>query len=346
MYRFLEDSNLFFKLQFGFRQNTSTNHALVNIINEIQSKLDKGQLSCGVFVDLQKAFDTVDHKILLKKLEHYGVRGITLKWFISYLKNRNQFVYVNGFSSKSSVIKHGVPQGSILGPLLFIIYINDLHKAIPNSTVHHFADDTNFLLSDTSLKKLTLKINQDMTCLSKWLRSNKLALNVSKTELIVFKRPSRILNFKYHFKIDGHKIKPKSTIKYLGLTLDEHITWKPYLDQLTCKLNRKIGIISKLRHFNPLSFLKNVYYAFFDSLLNYGCQVWGVSNQSIIDKIQKLQNRALRKITFTARQTSISPVYKQLEILKFEDMIHLRNILFMHQLENNMLPKVFNNFST
>ena len=115
------------------------------------------------------------------------------------------------------------PQGAVLGPFLFIIFINDLHCAIPNSTVHHFADDTNLLLSNKSLKKLTLNINHDLSCLCEWLRANKLALNVSKTEMIIFNRPNTELVFKYKFKIDGHKISPKPTIKYLGLLMDEHL---------------------------------------------------------------------------------------------------------------------------
>ena len=161
----------------------------ISIVDKIQTNLDKGSLSCGVFVDLQKAFDTVDHSILVRKLSHYGIKGTALKWFKSYLTNRTQFVQVNNVSSDTNPIKYGVPQGSVLGPILFIMFINDLHHAIPNSTVHHFADDTNLLLSNKSLKKLTQNINHDLTCLCEWLRSNKVALNVDKTEAIIFKKP-------------------------------------------------------------------------------------------------------------------------------------------------------------
>ena len=277
LYEFFERSNLFYDLQFGFRLNSSTNHALISIIDKIQSNLDKGLLTCGVFVDLKKAFYTVDHHILIEKLKHYGVRGSPLNWFFSYFENRSQFVRVNGNSSNTNSIEFGVPQGSILGPLLFTIFINDLYRAIPNSVIHQFADDTNFLLSDLSLKKLILKMNHDLTCLCKWLRANKLALNVTKTELIIFKRPGTTLNIKYKFKIDGHKIAPKPTIKYLGLTLDEHITWKPYLVKLRSKLARAVGLLSKVRHCTHLNFLKSAYHALFGSVLNYGCQVWGMN---------------------------------------------------------------------
>ena len=153
LYFFLERCKCLHELQFGFRNLHSTNHALIQITETIKKSLDAGQFSCGVFVDFQKAFDTVNHKILLQKLQHYGVRGIANKWFETYITNRKQYVSINGNDSALQTLSYGVPQGSVLGPLLFLIYINDLHLAIPHSTVHHFADDTNLLFSDKSFEK-------------------------------------------------------------------------------------------------------------------------------------------------------------------------------------------------
>ena len=132
------------------------------------------------------------------------------------MKNRKQFVSINGFNSNQNYINCGVPQGSILGPLLFILYINDLHQAIKHSIVHHFADDTNLLYADKSIKQLTLKINHDLSCLCEWLRANKLSLNVKKNELIIFRSPHSTICSKYKFKIEGKKLNPTNTIKYLG----------------------------------------------------------------------------------------------------------------------------------
>ena len=169
--------------QFGFRQKYSTTHALIHLTDKIRHEIDKGNYACGIFVDFQKAFNTVDHHILLKKtIEYYGVRGISNKWFASYLSNRKQFVSINGYKSHLPDVKCGVRQGSILGPLLFLIYINDLHAAIKYSEVHHFTNDINLLKFNSCVKSINKQVNYDLKNLSNWLKANKISLNLGKTE--------------------------------------------------------------------------------------------------------------------------------------------------------------------
>ena len=158
VYAFLEKYKILYELQFGFRTGYSTTHALVHMTEAIRSALDSGSVTCGIFVDFQKAFDTVNHEILLKKLEHYDFGGVIHNWFHSYLTRRKQKVVINGFESESKDLLHGVPQGSVLGPILFLIYINDLHRCIKYSTTYHFADDTNLLHISKNYKLLQKKV--------------------------------------------------------------------------------------------------------------------------------------------------------------------------------------------
>ena len=183
--KFLDKSDCLYKKQFGFRNSHSTSHALISITEEIRKALDNNEFSCGVFLDFQKAFDTVNHKILIDKLHHYGVRGVTLSWFELYLTNRIQQTIVNDTVSDRIEVTHGVPQGSVLGPLLFLIYINNLNEAIFHSIIHHFADDTNILFSHKSLKKINKYINHDLSQIVQWLRANRISLNASKREIIL-----------------------------------------------------------------------------------------------------------------------------------------------------------------
>ena len=184
LYKFLEDHNILYDLQYGFRKNKSTIHSLTQITEQIKCSIEKGMYGCGIFIDLKKAFDTVNHSILLRKLEHYGIRENSLHWFTSYLSNRKQYVYYNGYSSEVKSIKCGVPQGSVLGPLLFLLYINDLPHVSTKMRFFLFADDTNLYYESNDLKKIEVVVNREMNKIFQWLCSNRLALNILKTILL------------------------------------------------------------------------------------------------------------------------------------------------------------------
>ena len=185
---FLYKNDIIYKYQFGFRKKHSTQHAIITLVDRITSSLDSGDLVIGVFLYLKKAFDTVDHQILTKKLFSYGIRGNTLKWFQSYLTDRSQYVTYDGIESKVLPIKYGVPQGSILGPLLFIIYMNDIFNVSNFPFTILYADDTCVTLDGKSLENLITLMNQELHLLYIWLQSNKLTLNVQKTYYIIFHR--------------------------------------------------------------------------------------------------------------------------------------------------------------
>ena len=220
--KYFEKSCTFFDQQFGFRSNRSTVHALTLMVDKIQKAIDNKNYSCGVFIDLCKAFDTVDHHILLDKLEYYGIRGIAHKWFSSYLSNRSQFVSLGQIESGPQQILCGVPQGSVLGPLLFLLYVNDLLKCSNVLDFHLFADDTNIFLQDQNLKSLELKLNEELDKVNQWLQSNRLSLNIDKTNFVIFHPPQRKPQ-PVSLKISGRPVEQMTYVKYLGLIIDCHL---------------------------------------------------------------------------------------------------------------------------
>ena len=341
IYAFLEKYELLYELQFGFRAGYSTTHALIHMTEAIRSALDSGSVTCGIFVDFQKAFDTVNHDILLKKLDHYGFRGVINSWFRSYLTDRKQKVVINGFESENKVLPHGVPQGSVLGPILFLIYINDLHRSIKYSTTYHFADDTNLLHISKDYKSLQKKVNYDLFSLHKWLTANKISLNDGKTELIYFRKSgiAPTLNIKLH----GKTLTPSKFVKYLGVYLDEFLSGNTQCTELSKKLNRANGMLAKARHYVPEADLKNIYHAIFSSHILYGSQVWTSKLISVTDKISRLQKSAMRIMTFSEFRAHSEPLFKKLEILKFRDSISVNNCSFVYDYFHNNLPRSFTN---
>ena len=344
--KFLEENKCLFSKQFGFRNKHSTTHALIDITETVRKALDDNEFACGVFLDFKKAFDTVNHRILLKKLEHYGVRGHAIKWFTSYLTERKQYTTVNNTNSQIKDVSYGVPQGSVLGPLLFLIYINDLNSVITFSYIRHFADDTNILYRHKSLRKINQRINFDLKNIAEWLRANRIALNTNKTEIVLFRSPRKTVTRKMNFRISGQKIEPKSSAKYLGIILDEFLNWKTHYHILKTKLERSIGLLAKIRYFVSAKLLRTVYFAIFDSYLRYGCQIWGQNKNVNTNEISKLQDKAIRVISFKDRNTPCGPLYNEMKIIKFFDLITFYNCVFIAEHLNQNLPSSFGNYFT
>ena len=217
---FLEINNVIHSLQFGFRRKHSTADALISLTERIKQTIDDDNYGCGIFIDLKKAFDTVNHLILFKKLEHYGIRGIPLERFKSYLNNRKQYVSVCGNISETLEITSGVPQGSVLGPLLFLLYINDLPLVSKKLTFFLFADDTNIYYESSDVLEIQKTVNKELKKVRKWLEANRLALNTEKNNFVLFHPPRHKFNAQITQKFGEKKISQETCINFLGVLLD------------------------------------------------------------------------------------------------------------------------------
>ena len=275
MYTYFTENNLIQPRQSGFRSLHSTVTALLDMTNQWCLNIDRGMISGVILLDLKKAFDTVDHAILLKKLSDYGVQGQTASWFKSFLNDR-QFCVVNGLSSVKDRIVCGVPQGSLLGPLLFLIYINDLPNCLDHSIGWSFADDTNLTFSAVDLSILQTEMSNDLNRIVNWLSSNKLTLNILKTDFMVMGSRQRIasLTGNISLSVNGLTLQQVETAKCLGLTIDQFLTWKNHLQSVRQKVGCGIRILKRIRPFVGLEHLINVYRSIVEPYFNYCCFVW------------------------------------------------------------------------
>ena len=237
IYNYLTKNNLLDSRQSGFRSLLSTVTALLDLTNQWCFNIDRGLVSGILFVDFKKAFDTVDHQLLLTKLEYIGIRGHALEWFKSYLESRFQIVFTNGVLSDKAILRCGVPQGSILGPLLFLIYTNDLITIADYATVRMYADDTNMTFTACSIPELQHDINIDLQFLQNWLIANRLTLNVLKTEFMLVGSRQRVatLTQELDLSINGISLKRVNSSKCLGVEIDEFLTWDAHISSVSKK---------------------------------------------------------------------------------------------------------------
>ena len=340
VYAYLVKYNLISSKQFGFRSNHSCNHAIISLTEHVKKLLDDGHVVCGVFVDLEKAFDTVHHEILCDKLNAYGLRGKVNDLFKSYLSNRKQFVSLNGFESSTEDITCGVPQGSTLGPLLFLLYINDFRLCLTDASSGHFADDTFIIYNSKKLKTIETVINHELKQVIKWLRLNKLSLNAGKTELIFFHSSSKKIDFsKVFINFNGIRLNPVDFVKYLGMYIDKHLNWNQHIHELSKKLSQANGILSKLRYNAPIEVCIQVYYALFYSNLIYGCNAWGVTSEENIQTIEILQRKCVRILTFAPFNSHITnETFINLKLLKVRDVIKFFQLKLIYDFQCTTLP--------
>ena len=347
---FLEVQHLMYEHQYGFRKKHCTIHPILQLLKDISTANDRKSkdITLAVFLDLSKAFDTISHKILLQKLEFYGIRGICKNWFANYLSNRKQYTEIKGNKSSYLDITTGVPQGSILGPILFLIYINDIHKCSTLKLLC-FADDTTAYQSGPDIKALTTDVNVQIGNLYDWLCSNKLSLNVNKTYYSLFRPSSNMhidTNRKLYIhnepiKLIGEEIEP-TAIKFLGVYIDKHLTWNQHVQYICSSISKCTFVLNKAKHILPQKAMKSLYYALIQSKLQYGIEAWGLSNN--INKLLVTQKRAIRVITNTYYRQHTDPLFKATGVLKVTDLHRLQVCSFMYDLTNNKLPYSFRNY--
>ena len=333
---FINKQNILAEEQFGFRKSRSTSMAISLLIENLTDANDEKNFTTGVFIDLKKAFDTIDHNILLKKFDHYGIRGIANSWIRSYLSERNQFVSLDDFNSSLMNISFGVPQGSILGPLLFIIYINDICNVSDVLKLVLFADDTNIFCSGKNLTALCETVSQELDKLNIWFRVNKLSLNISKTNFIIF--GNRKQTDQANITINKINIERVYVTKFLGVLIDHKLNWKAHIDNICSKIARNISIIYKASKVLNTHTLRSLYCTLILPYLNYCAENWGNTYETNLIRIFLKQKRAIRIITKSSFYDHTNPLFKSLNILKLKDLINLKNAIFMFKVFNQQLP--------
>ena len=338
---FLEKYNILNKYQFGFRKGHSTEQAILEIIENLKTSIDNNLITCGVFIDFSKAFDTVNHEILLAKLFKYGIRGHSLKWFNSYLTNRLQFVQIDNVQSSTLTMTCGVPQGSTLGPLLFLIYINDIVNCSSIPSFRLFADDTNIFYVNKDPTELEIVMNRELKKFYDYCALNKLSINMNKTNFMVITSSN-----KKHININIPNIERKNCIKYLGIYLDEHLNWKSQIAHVNSKLAKNIGIFYKLLHLSNIYILKQLYYNLIYPYLTYGVMSWGSAYTTNLTKIRTKQNKCIRSIFFANHMESATTYYKLLGILNFDNIVKFKIATFAKKLssDSSKFPYIFHDY--
>ena len=352
--RYLDYHDLFSPSQYGFRTKRSTAHAMLDLLNYAHDSMDGGSKAVSIFVDLAKAFDTLDIDILLQKLSRYGVEGSALSWFGSYLTGRKQQVKLPcGTTSDLCDITTGVPQGSVLGPLLFIIYINDLPKCVPLLKVILFADDTSCLYRARDETELFSTLNWQLQKLADFFLANKLSLNVRKTRCMAF------LPKKCHFHyqdlvLDNEKItwitpnptKSETYYKFLGVLLDPELTFREHVGKVSAKLSSAAYAVSSSQRVLPRKVVLSVYRSLFESHILYCCTAWGSARPKLLQPLGALQTKVLKSIFCLPRASHVSPLLFEHKLFRLQELIKKEQVSVINQMRLGRLPPALHSIAT
>ena len=332
------ENNLLSMEQYGFRPGHSTELAVARLVDHLISQMDNYCTPTNVYIDLSKAFDTLNHNILLSKLQYYGITGCPNDLLCSYLSGRSQYVEYSGSKSEKLSIDTGVPQGSVLGPLLFLIYINDLPLVSNVFKMVMYADDTTLFCNiDNNVTEDV--INRELFKIYEWLRANKLALNVSKTKFMVFHTRNKSVRYPC-LKINGKLIERVTQFNFLGLILESNMSWNLHINHISLKISKAIGILYRLKTIYPQLVLQTLYNTLILPYFNYCILAWGATI-SEGNPLHLLQKKALRLISNSNYIAHTEPICKNLGLLKLTDMFSIAVWKFYYKLMNNQLPTYF-----
>ena len=336
MYQFLGKHNLIYQSQYGFRSKHSCENAVQELIGNIVKGRENGKHCLSVFLDLSKAFDTLDHSILLQKLVKYGIRGTALSWYSSYLKNCTMSVKIlnaggNACYSEGYDLPIGAPQGSCLGPLLFLIYTNDLHRHIIFCSCILFADDTTLYHTSKNINYLKWCVESDLKSLSNWFKAHKLTLNIEKSTVLFFHCSGK--QIKMDLNIDGTCLPQEHFTKFLGIWIDDSLTWNTHTEKLLCKLKRNKQLLKNCKNLLNVHSKKILYFAQIQSNITYGLVVWG--NMLSKTKTKKIENviRNCKELIANKHVPS-----NKLEVANLSQLLDIENKKLGYKLVNKLLP--------
>ena len=341
LYSFLDRNSILSGSQFGFRSGLSTSDAISNLVEHLYETLNYRLTAVNIFVDFSRAFDTVDHSILIKKLQYYGIHGTPLKLFSNYLNNRKQFVQINGHSSTLKTIDIGIGQGTSLGPLLFLIYINDL----PNISKHFrtilYADDSTLTFRGDSICGLNDVCNRELDKFFDWTNSNKLTVNIDKTYFNIVSNNLNITPSSFNLCLNGRVLERRSSVMFLGVVLDERLKFDLHVTHISSKISKSIGVLYKLKSLLPFPTLKSLYFSFVYPYLLYSNIVWGSTFSSHLHPLRMLQKRVIRIINGAQFLDHTNELFLRNSILKFDDVNYYLVAIFMFK--NQDLPMFYRN---
>lgn len=333
---FLDKYQIINEDQYGFRTDRTTAMAIIEATEEITNALDRNKFAIGIFIDLKKAFDTINHSILLKKLEQYGIRGVAGDWLKSYLTGRVQYVKMGQHTSESLGIVCGVPQGSVLGPKLFNVYINDIFYVSQQLKLILFADDTNIFYSSNNYNELLGTVNKELDKIKKWLDTNKLSLNINKTKAMMFGNPKT--NTGLSVFIEGKQIENVCENKFLGVIIDHNLTWKAHVSHIKNKISKSLFIMNRVKQCLDMNALRTLYCTLVLPYFTYCVEIWGNTYQCTIDPLVLIQKRALRIIHKAGFREHTHNLFIQSKLLKFNDIVKYYTSIILYKAFNKLLP--------